>query len=358
MQKNYMTYAVAAKMSLGISAALFLFFILNFYLRKVWTSPEPMDIPPTGELLLMVLLGWGTIFVLLFMLFVINFMILRSGLSPKKKILAIVVGSFLFTVIYSAGISYLQFTLYPPHPDHDMPPPARWLGMIRDLFLAVLVAFISQILYLTQKRQQVELRNEALEAENVRTRYETLKNQVNPHFLFNTLSTLDSMVEIDPPRAREYIQRLSSVFRYTLKSRDVVPLSEELEFVRDYSELMQIRHGNNLSIEFDTDKYYDDYMVVPTAVQGLVENAIKHNAFSDSEPLTITIETDNEGMLTVRNNFQPREYPEQGEGVGLGSLAERYRLKWQKEILIGNTDGIFRVTLPLVPPGETKQLKQ
>ena len=352
MQKNYMTYGMAARLSLGISAALFLFFIFNFYFRQLMTSPESADIRPTGELLLMILFGWGTIFSLLFILFAINFNILRSGLSQKQKILAIVVCSLLFTVLYSAGLSHLQMSMHPPRPNPNMPPPVRWVGIIRDLFLAVIVAFISQILYLTQKRQQVELRNEALEAENVRTRYEALKSQINPHFLFNTLSTLDSMVEIDPPRAREYIQRLSSVFRYTLKSKDVVPLCEELEFVRDYSDLMQIRHGDNLRIDFDTDKYYDNHLIVPTAVQGLVENAIKHNAFSDSEPLTITIETDNEGMLTVRNNFQPREYPEQGEGVGLGSLAERYRLKWQKEISIENTGETFKVTLPLVPPAK------
>lgn len=344
-------------LSLAISIALFLFFLLNFYFRELLIPSEEADPVSASVLVLIVLLGWGTIFVLLFLLFLLNFRILRGGLPERKKLWAVILCSILFTVVYSIAVSGAISTvvhnmeLVPPRPDPDhAPPPAHWVGVIRDLFLTLIVVFISQILYLNQKRLQVELRNEALEAENMRTRYEALKNQVNPHFLFNTLSTLDAMVGTEPARAREYIQKMSSVFRYTLKNKDVVTLGEEMEFVRDYSDLMQIRHGDNLKIVFDTAERYNGYLMVPMAVQGLVENAIKHNAFSDSSPLTVTIKTDGDGMLTVANRYQPREYPEPGEGVGLANLAERYRLKWHREISIGNADGAFVVSLPLIPP--------
>ena len=349
MQKNYMTYRVAALLSLGISVALYLFFILNLYFRDLVASASGGGTIPTRLLIAMSLFNLGTIFLLLFLLFILNFRILKSDLPQKRKTTGVILGSILFTVIYSIIASSIQMELIPPRPG-PMPPPLKWIGVIRDMFLAVIVVFISLILYLTQKRQQVELKNEALEAENIRTRYEALKSQVNPHFLFNTLSTLDSMVESDPVRSREYIQKFSSIFRYTLKSKDVVTLREELDFVRDYSDLMQIRHGTNLEIRQDTDEGFENYLVVPMAIQGLVENAIKHNVLSGEQPLVITIRTDAAGLLAVSNPYQPREYPEKGEGVGLANLAERYRLKWHEEISIENSGGVFRVSVPLIPP--------
>lgn len=129
----------------------------------------------------------------------------------------------------------------------------------------------------------------------------------------------------------------------------MVTLREELGFVRDYADLMQIRHGESLKIIISTDGCYDDYLIVPLAIEILVENAIKHNATSQLSPLIISIKTDDNGLLTVSNNYQPREYPEDGEGVGLANLAERYRLKWQKDISIENHNDCFQVTFPLIP---------
>lgn len=350
-KKDYMTYGTAAKLSLGISMALFIFFILSHYFRQLLRSPE--EIPPSSphELIILVVFAFAMISLLLFILFVTNFRILRSDIPRKRKTLTAILASVAVALTYSIIMSLLIKYMLPPRPEHG-PNPFVWVGVIRDLLMATIVIFISQILYLTQKRQQVELKNEMLEAENVRTRYQALKSQVNPHFLFNTLSTLDSMVETEPAKAREYIQKLSSIFRYTLKNKDVVTLSEELDFTRNYSDLMQIRHGDNLKILVNTDRRYNDYLVVPMAVQGLVENAVKHNSFSDSRPLAIIIETNENGLLTVSNRLQPREYPEPGEGLGLANLSERYRLKWQEEISIESVDGIFKVTLPLIPQAD------
>ncbi len=351
MRQNYMTYGMAAKLSGGITVGLFVFFLLlNLYFRGGEQSVSEQWFVP-------MLYGPATQFGLLFALFSVNFRILaREDIRSRRKIAAAIAFSILFAVAYSVAVSLLQERIFPPHipePPQRRGPgqiPFIMVGIVKDVFFAAFVLFISQILYLTQKRRQVERRNDQLEAENLRTRYEALKNHVNPHFLFNTLSTLDAMVGADPVRAREYIQKFSSVFRYTLKNNDTVSLVDELAFVRNYAEMMQIRHGESLRVEFAVDRGWNDYLLVPMAVQGLVENAIKHNSFSDATPLTITIATTGDGHLTVSNPCRPREYPEPGEGMGLANLAERYRLKWRRDIAVTRDDGVFRVSIPLIFP--------
>lgn len=242
----------------------------------------------------------------------------------------------------------LHFKLFTPPPELIHKP--LWGGIFRDFFLTVIVIFTSQIIYLSQKKQQMALQYETLKAENMRTRYEALKHQVDPHFLFNTFSTLDSLVGNAPRKARDYIQKISSVFRYTLQNHDVATLEEELRFTRDYASLMQIRYGDNLKIHFNTDERFHDYLIVPLGIQTLVENAIKHNIISKQLPLVITIETTEDNMLLVSNYYQPKNIPEPGEGIGLTNLAERYQLKWQKDISINSLDRAFCVYLPLIEP--------
>lgn len=352
MRTNYMTYGMAAKLALGTTVALFIFFfLLSSYFRNLLNTPDGAVLP-TQKLIPMILFGPISQFLLLFGLFSINFRILSGKLAQKRKIVFTIAASILFAITYSTVASILRGVLFHagmPKPEH-VPVPFFVSGMVKDLFLVIFVISISQILYLTQKHRQVERRNDQLEAENLRTRYEALKNQVNPHFLFNTLSTLDAMIAIDPVRSRNYIQKFSSVFRYTLKNNDTVTLGNELDFVRNYADLMQIRHGDSLQIKFAIDQKYNNCLVVPMAVQSLVENAIKHNSFSASEPLVVTIETTPGPELTVSNQYRPREYPEAGEGVGLANLAGRYSLIWRREITVDNEDGIFRVSLPLIQP--------
>ena len=345
MSNNVLTYGMAARLSAALTAGLFIFFVLvSFYFRSLFDLDDSLDPHLTGQ----VLLGTAMQFVLQFCLFCINFRVLSGEGSPRRKTLVCIGASVLFAVVFSVGLSMLQGVTIPG----GMPGPNEVFvvaGGGRDLFLAAFVIFIANIMYLNQTRRQMERRNDQLEAENLRTRYEALKNQVNPHFLFNTLSTLDAMVGVDSARAREYIQKFSSVFRYTLRNNDTVSLADELAFVRDYAEMMQIRHGVGLRVEMAVDPGLMERWVVPMAVQGLVENAIKHNSFSESEPLVITVATTPDERLRVSNPFRPREYPEPGEGVGLANLAGRYRLDG-REITIANQGGVFCVSIPLIPP--------
>jgi LytS/YehU family sensor histidine kinase len=212
--------------------------------------------------------------------------------------------------------------------------------------VTLIVIISSQLIYITQKQQKISLENEALHAEYMRSRYEALKNQVDPHFLFNSLNTLNSLIKIDAYKAQEYVQQLSYVFRYTLQNAEIISVNEELKFTKAYCHLMKIRYGNNLDFEYDIDAKLYDYQIIPLSLQTLVENAIKHNVVSNKQPLKVKIEGYGES-IKVSNPVQLKKEIESGEKIGLANLAERYKLMWKKEIITVKTDDTFEVTVPL-----------
>jgi LytS/YehU family sensor histidine kinase len=220
-------------------------------------------------------------------------------------------------------------------------------NIIRDVCIALFVMLISQLIFLSRKQQQTELENRTLIAENMRTRYEALKNQVDPHFLFNSLNTLNSLIKIDADKAQQYVQQLSYVFRYTLQNKEIISLEEELKFTKAYCHLMQIRYGDSLRFEYRIDPRFHSYSIIPLSLQTLVENAIKHNVVSAKQPLTISFVTGDHGTVSVSNPIQLKKESESGEGIGLVNLSERYRLMWQQGIAITQNDGIFRVEIVL-----------
>jgi LytS/YehU family sensor histidine kinase len=219
--------------------------------------------------------------------------------------------------------------------------------LFRNYMVALIVIISSQLIYITQKQQKTSLENESLRAEYMRSRYEALKNQVDPHFLFNSLNTLNSLIKVDANKAQEYVQQLSYVFRYTLQNAEVISLNEELKFTKAYCHLMKIRYGNSLDFEYNIDEKLYDYLIVPLSLQTLVENAIKHNVVSNKQPLKVKIEGAGES-IKVSNPVQLKKEVESSERIGLANLAERYKLMWKKEIITVRTDNAFEVTVPLM----------
>jgi sensor histidine kinase YesM len=189
--------------------------------------------------------------------------------------------------------------------------------------------------------------NQRLIAENIRNRHEALKNQLNPHFLFNSLNTLDGLIGFDDEKAHNYLQHLSSSFRYTMQNKEITTLNDELQFVESFAYLMKIRYGDNLNIQYSIDEKYRRYNILPVSVQLLIENAIKHNVVNDRHPLTIRIETTEKDTVRVSNAIQPKLDAEAGEGIGLANLAERYRLLFGMEVTI-TKNGVFAVEIPLM----------
>lgn len=218
----------------------------------------------------------------------------------------------------------------------------------KDLVILVVTFLFTMTIYLMKQNHLAVVGMQKLDFENLQNRYTALKNQTDPHFLFNCLNTLNGLIGRDDRRAQEYVQELAMVFRHTMRDKVVVRLSEELEFVKSYLYLMCIRYFDGLKVVWHIDDKYLDYYVIPSGLQILVENAIKHNIASAKIPLTISISTKGD-KIVVENKLQLREQSTSGStGVGLDNLMEQYRLVFGKDIDIVSKDGQFSVSLPLI----------
>lgn len=192
------------------------------------------------------------------------------------------------------------------------------------------------------------LKTQALEKANMEARYETLRNQVNPHFLFNSLNTLLMLVN-DNPVASRYVESVSEFMRYMLNSREkeVVLLRDEVKMAREFVYIQQSRFGEKLSVSFDVQENFFHYAVPPLALQMLIENALKHNVISRDNPLHVKVYVADDSWLVVENNIQPKIDKEPSTGVGLANIRDRYLFLSGKEVIVKQKDNQFVVMLPL-----------
>lgn len=205
--------------------------------------------------------------------------------------------------------------------------------------------------YITNNWIKAIEKNEELKRENLQAKYEALKNQVNPHFLFNTLNTLSGMVEQKSELATDFIRKLSDIYRYVLEQNDkeLVSIKDELKFVEDYVFLSKMRFGEGLIFKVHRSKDLN-VQVAPLGIQMLVENAIKHNIISDEMPLKIELEME-DGFVIVRNNLQKKKTIHSGkEPLGLENLKKRYAYLSVVPVEVNETDGKFTVKLPTIKP--------
>lgn len=289
-------------------------------------------------------------FISLLLLFAINTRLFHFNQTSIKISWSKVLLSFILTWVLSnllgQGFVYLHKTFNIPAIDATV---HHYLHPLRDFIMSSLVTSSCYIIYLIRKQQQVVIENQQLQAENILNQYEVLKNQLNPHMLFNSLNTLQSLVRENQEKAQEYIQQLSRVLRYTLQGNDSqsVCLREEMEFVSAYLFLLKMRYENNLIFDIQISKELEEYYLPPMSVQVLIENAVKHNEISNRHPLTIRIATDNACELYVSNYLQPKLTATAGTGIGLANLSKRYQLLFRQEITI-KEDKEFTVHIPLI----------
>ncbi len=344
MRKSPLSYRTALLLSAAISLLMNLLFLIMFFYGRDAVLPPDGRPPKTLEVGGMTMHIMAN-FVVAFVLYIVNFGVLKSNLTNRWKWLVAILATIVVTALVSYASSNVQLMVqdFGPHPQKFIRG-----GFFRDSIIAVVVVLSSQLLNLSYKHQQTAIENESLRAENMRTRFTALKSQVDPHFLFNSLNTLNSLIKVDADKAQEYVQQLSYVFRYTLQNKEVITLEDELKFTQAYCHLMQIRYGDSLQFVFNIEEKYNAYSVVPLCLQTLVENAIKHNVVSNKQPLTVTIATQGDDTVRVSNPVQLKKESEVGSGIGLVNLAERYRLMWKKDISICNAEGKFEVIIPLV----------
>ena len=188
-----------------------------------------------------------------------------------------------------------------------------------------------------------------LEKEKALVMFESLKQQLNPHFLFNSLSSLSGLIETDQQLAGNFLKQMSKIYRYILKSRDseVVPLQEEIDFVQTYINLQKTRFKNGLQVNINIDENDLHKKIPPVTLQNMVENAIKHNIIDVDAPLVMDIYTEN-GYLVVKNNLQKKQVVESSNKQGLSNLRSLYKYLSDKPLTIEEKDNSYSIRIPLI----------
>jgi two-component sensor histidine kinase len=258
------------------------------------------------------------------------------------------------SLVVIVGIQAAFLTLYWHRPLRVLLAPGNWGGLLFPLVITLIISlFLHSRSFLLHWRAAA-IRAERVEKENAVARLDSLRRQVDPHFLFNSLNALTLLVEEDSSRAVRFIRQLSQVYRYVLDSQEqeVVPLAEEMRFVEAWLFLQRTRLGEGLHVETKLPPTADleTRLVLPLAVQLLLENALKHNATSQRDPLRITIELDDAGRrLTVRNVLHHRRVPDgESTGLGLQNLSARYAFLTSQPMTVHKTETEFIVTLPVL----------
>ena len=351
MNKNLVEYLSLKKiaiLSLVISVCFHLIMLLAFFFGDTLLFNERVKLTTTHHFSLWRLLYILTLnFIFIFTIFIFNKKVLSYSFSKKYyKPLIILFGSIIITASLTSGFLYLSLALSDRQFDVEFVYNILKDSLVRSFTLMTGILLVVQLLKSQHDQKKIAVENESLRSENLLTRFEALKNQLDPHFLFNSLNTLQSLITIDTAKAEDYLQQLSSVLRYTLQNKEVIDLEKELNCAHTYCEMMQIRYGDNLKFSFQIDSKYNNFKVLPLSLLSLVENSVKHNVISSKQPLLVTIAT-GENSISVSNHIQPKTSPEESNGIGLVNLTERYRLKWNKEVEITNDGTTFCVKLPL-----------
>lgn len=220
--------------------------------------------------------------------------------------------------------------------------------MIFGVINIIYVSIMEGIIFFRRWREE-KIRTERLEKENAISRYEALKNQINPHFLFNNLNVLASLVSKDKAIAEKFIQEFSRIYRYILDTSEklVVELNEELNFINSYLYLLKIRYNEGIDYDININQESMKKYVIPLALQILVENCVKHNMFSQSAPIKIVI-YDKDDMIYVENNIRKKEVRNKQEALGLKNLSSRYSFISEKKPVFSIHNDIFVAKIPLI----------
>jgi sensor histidine kinase YesM len=223
---------------------------------------------------------------------------------------------------------------------------------ISNLLMSLLITFFITTVYIAtyffNEWQQNLVKAEKLEKANLEARFETLKNQLNPHFLFNSLNTLLVMVA-DNPKASVYVENLSDIMRYLLQSvgKEAVLIRDELKIAQQYLYVQQCRFGEKLKATFQIPETIYHYAIPPMTLQMLIENAIKHNVVSQNNPLEISVYTEDKKYLVVENPLRPKIDNEKSTGIGLQNIKTRFMILSGKEVIVIKENDKFTVKLPL-----------
>ncbi|MBC3759420.1 2TM domain-containing protein [Hyunsoonleella sp. SJ7] len=273
--------------------------------------------------------------------------------NPLKRIIAGVIGS---TVLTLAGLFLLRagtYVFYLGYTFEEFLSSEKFGYYKFGVWITLAIVGVFHVIYFYNRFQQNRIKEQKVIAGTASAKFDALKNQLDPHFLFNSLNVLTSLIEENPNQAQKFTTSLSKVYRYVLeqKNKELVTVDEELQFARTYMSLLKMRFEDSIVFTLPERAQNPDSKVVPLSLQLLLENAVKHNMVTSSKPLHIQIYED-DGFLVVENNLQPKQIVKKSSGVGLSNIMQRYSLLTQRKINIDKGANRFAVAIPML----TKQI--
>lgn len=272
--------------------------------------------------------------------------------DTRIRIIWGIVGTVFVNVILVFVCNYINFIIL------QKGDPAKFfrgnLGFINWMIVNIAL-LVSAILHAKgfieewKKSTRKEVVEQKLIAKSANAQFESLKNQLDPHFLFNSLNVLSSLIDENPNQAQRFTASMSKIYRYVLEQKDkeLVTVEEEIEFAKTYCNLLETRFEDSVSFDFQVDENTVKSYVVPLSLQLLLENCIKHNFATSAKPLHIKIYSEN-GYLLIENNLQQREQVKESAGIGLSNIVQRYALLTKQNVFIEKSPDFFKVKIPML----------
>lgn len=254
-------------------------------------------------------------------------------------------GSLALGIIVMFGLAALQQVIL----SHLSFGPVMLMIEIRGILINLVFYMFLHLLYQNYRNQQVSIELERIKSDNIAAQYESLKQQINPHFLFNSLTTLKAMVDSSDKNTADFVVKLADFYRFTLESRklDLIYLSEEMEIIGSYLFLLKARFEDGFVFTNTVKEEHLHTMIPPFTLQLLIENAIKHNIVSLERPLQIRLYSENDAIV-IENQLQLKRTEQTSLGLGLENINLRYKHLLNKAIEVVSTDSAFKIKLPLI----------
>ncbi|MFT4753715.1 MAG: two-component system LytT family sensor kinase [Salibacteraceae bacterium] len=280
------------------------------------------------------------------------FQLLDSKLPWKKGLLkraiANIIGIGLYSTVAYLVVQFIMYALFFP----NVPFVDVWINSIYStkitLAISFSISFLLTFIGFGKSMISMEIEKEKLQTEMIRYKYDSLKNQINPHFLFNSFNVLSELVYEDQKLADKFIHQLSDLYRYVLDARDIelISLLEELQFIESFTFLLKTRFENRVTFEIEVNTLEKE-AVIPMSIQLLIENCIKHNQATTNSPLVVSVfKRDN--MVVVKNNFQPKSSIKESHQIGIKNLQEQFAFFTSEQLKIEKTDTYFEVSIPIL----------
>ena len=274
-----------------------------------------------------------------------GFSVKRIGIGFVASFVVTLLVIFLLRIFQDVVIEGNSFATYIANETVD--------NYVFSIIITFIILLCFYMFYMYKAYNDNKVKEQKIIAGTASAQFESLKNQIDPHFLFNSLNVLSSLIEENPENAQKFTTSLSKIYRYVLEQKDkeLVSVAEELAFAKTYMNLLKMRFENSITYDIPTDFNNEDAKVVPLSLQLLLENTIKHNVVSEQRPLHIKIYIEN-NYLIVENNLQKKEVLQDRRGVGLQNIVNRYGLISERKMHIEENENYFKVKIPIL----TKQI--